>query len=880
MGSIKPSLRELIFVVLLLPTPMLGQTLLFSDGMSTGAGWQYSHFGGIGKPLPTDISQADFGFDYSAFGIPEAPNSSAGDANTQGLRLAVNTPGLWGGDQVAAVYEDASFQNQYTVEVDAWLNWSSGGSSVGTTEHLGVLAGFQVDDAQNSFAPGQNGGGVIYSSDGDASCGGGVCDFMLVKDGAALDLASGQYDESNFGGGNQRGYDNTDANGNLDLPALFPSFSISSATSGLNGTGTQPAGALGFQWVTIRLEVDELAVGANNNGNPGTVTVTLESHQSGNSLVLGTIDNSIEDDPFDGENTEERPAGLNGGIGFMLTDFFNSGPASPNRAFAIFDNVRVYDGVGLSTVPEPSAGWTWLAFFACLSCAYRRRLRTRGTRCNNSLIVLAAGLSVLWCLPTQRAHAVLNLTANFDSGSLQSWSGDLNQIQLVGRENHPTTSGWRWMYFEASGVNQAQPDFFISQAFAGGNGALNSHRMVYSYDNENWEFFDNNQRLGSLFSFSNNVPFIEDTVYVAYAQPYSYQRVVTHTESMLATPWAMPTASGDAKGILGQTPIAFDDLGRLVPERDIYGYRITNPATDSPTVPKNKIFLTSGVHSGEVLGNYALEGLLDWLVTDDPRAARLRDTSEFFVYPMLNAAGRFAGTSRATVENPNQDPNGRWHPSQWATHQDIRVAGEAMLADRLSTPGNVVDAFVDFHSTIPSSAGDDFGFIEISEGDANAPFWQELRRLQPNVGQIESTGTSWTTANFADILLNADVDITFETEFGNNRPISYYHDLGENFGIAFYSDFVPQVDGDYNGDGQVDAADFTVWRDTLGSTSDLRADGDRDGVVQLSDYGVWSDNFGNAVVSSNVAVPEPDSFWMLFCFVAVFFFSRRNPVTA
>ncbi|MEQ8848822.1 hypothetical protein, partial [Botrimarina sp.] len=38
-----------------------------------------------------------------------------------------------------------------------------------------------------------------------------------------------------------------------------------------------------------------------------------------------------------------------------------------------------------------------------------------------------------------------------------------------------------------------------------------------------------------------------------------------------------------------------------------------------------------------------------------------------------------------------------------------------------------------------------------------------------------------------------------------------------------------ELPGDYNADGVVDGADYTVWRDTLGSTSDLRADGQPDG---------------------------------------------------
>ncbi|QDT68557.1 hypothetical protein MalM25_14800 [Planctomycetes bacterium MalM25] len=65
--------------------------------------------------------------------------------------------------------------------------------------------------------------------------------------------------------------------------------------------------------------------------------------------------------------------------------------------------------------------------------------------------------------------------------------------------------------------------------------------------------------------------------------------------------------------------------------------------------------------------------------------------------------------------------------------------------------------------------------------------------------------------------------------------------------------------GDYNGDGVVDAIDYTVWRDTLGGTavpSGSGADGNDNGVIDNGDYDVWSDNYG-ATLAAAVAVPEP-----------------------
>lgn len=73
------------------------------------------------------------------------------------------------------------------------------------------------------------------------------------------------------------------------------------------------------------------------------------------------------------------------------------------------------------------------------------------------------------------------------------------------------------------------------------------------------------------------------------------------------------------------------------------------------------------------------------------------------------------------------------------------------------------------------------------------------------------------------------------------------------------------IPGDYNADGTVDAADYSVWRDTLGQTgTSLGADGDRDGAVTQDDYDVWVANYGATAVSQSlslatapVATPNP-----------------------
>ena len=95
--------------------------------------------------------------------------------------------------------------------------------------------------------------------------------------------------------------------------------------------------------------------------------------------------------------------------------------------------------------------------------------------------------------------------------------------------------------------------------------------------------------------------------------------------------------------------------------------------------------------------------------------------------------------------------------------------------------------------------------------------------------------------------------------------------------------------GDYNGDGEVDAADYVVWRDMLGQhvPNGTGADGNSDGEVTEADYNLWMEHFGETMggesalaMSSFAAVPEPASLLLaasgLFAIVA----SLRRAKTA
>ena len=89
-------------------------------------------------------------------------------------------------------------------------------------------------------------------------------------------------------------------------------------------------------------------------------------------------------------------------------------------------------------------------------------------------------------------------------------------------------------------------------------------------------------------------------------------------------------------------------------------------------------------------------------------------------------------------------------------------------------------------------------------------------------------------------------------------------DTGDyNLLVYTFPDIEFPLTGDYNDDGRVDAADYTVWRDAEGSLVELpnRAPGIT-GPVSADDYGVWVDNFGEFSLDAPepgpaTGVPEP-----------------------
>ena len=100
-----------------------------------------------------------------------------------------------------------------------------------------------------------------------------------------------------------------------------------------------------------------------------------------------------------------------------------------------------------------------------------------------------------------------------------------------------------------------------------------------------------------------------------------------------------------------------------------------------------------------------------------------------------------------------------------------------------------------------------------------------------------------------------------------------------SLGLAVIPVFV--LHGDYNQDDVVDAEDYTVWRDALGSSVTLPNDS-TPGAVTQADYVVWKNNFGQSgnmnLLAATASVPEPTSMVLLLALFASCGIATRSTV--
>ncbi len=153
--------------------------------------------------------------------------------------------------------------------------------------------------------------------------------------------------------------------------------------------------------------------------------------------------------------------------------------------------------------------------------------------------------------------------------------------------------------------------------------------------------------------------------------------------------------------------------------------------------------------------------------------------------------------------------------------------------------------------------------------------WREevLYRAADNTSLYLFTTTIPATSRLTTLMHDSQyrVSVAWQNNYYNQPPHTSFY-LGEGMETPAQPSiyFAGDLPGDYNADGAVNAADYTVWRDHLGDSTVLPND-TTPGTVTEADYGVWKRDFGAAapvaaasttsgeVASGSLAVGVPDS---------------------
>ncbi|XP_074660081.1 uncharacterized protein LOC141912655 [Tubulanus polymorphus] len=166
-------------------------------------------------------------------------------------------------------------------------------------------------------------------------------------------------------------------------------------------------------------------------------------------------------------------------------------------------------------------------------------------------------------------------------------------------------------------------------------------------------------------SWTMQLPYDSDTVYIAHCFPYTYTDLQDYILDIMNDPVKSK--------ICKQRVLCRSLAGNLV-----YVLTITSPSKNiEDGKHKKAIVLTARVHPGETQASWMMKGFLDYLTGNSADAKVLRDTFIFKIVPMLNPDGVIVGNYRCSLSGRDLNRNYKTvlkesFPSVWHTKNMIR----------------------------------------------------------------------------------------------------------------------------------------------------------------------------------------------------------------
>jgi hypothetical protein len=359
------------------------------------------------------------------------------------------------------------------------------------------------------------------------------------------------------------------------------------------------------------------------------------------------------------------------------------------------------------------------------------------------------------------------------------------------------------------------------------------HLLAYSYDRKIWYRISGNI---SGDSKEYAYTFTGKTVYFSHAYPYTYANLTALTDSLNGNP------------NVRISDISVSELGRPVKLFRITDYGI-------PDSSKQLIWILGRNHAMEHHSSYVVEGLINYLVSADNKAGRLRSQCIIYIVPMMDVdMSALGGTGKD--QNP-VDFNRDWDsPSYWNAVKDVKnkivqTAGQ-----------NRLRVFIDSHNPFPS-ASDTLSrlyfYSMYSSGSKSVNLNQFRAYLlenggyywgrQPMYATSGQTSSKWTDSMFNYIDFSASLETGWVNRTdGNQWTVYFYRKNGEIIGKGL-SDYIYQTTA-VNENTIPVIFNFSVYPNPFNSITNFEFSLSKSSETQLDIYdikgsGLLSINFGN-----------------------------------
>jgi zinc carboxypeptidase len=283
-------------------------------------------------------------------------------------------------------------------------------------------------------------------------------------------------------------------------------------------------------------------------------------------------------------------------------------------------------------------------------------------------------------LPAEEGRTLQILT-DFPGGSarVQGIDQETRTVRLVPTP-HPDR-GWAcWWYFKLQGV---RPGETITLE-VGTDSFAKPDQAMFSLDNHVWVHTAPGRREKDRIIYHHRVDATD--AWFAWGPPY----VLEHARALVER---AAKVTPDA--------IAFE-LCKSREGRPVPALRFSPPGVTNPgAAARAGIWIQARQHAWESGSSWVGQGLVEWLLSEDPRAAELRKKAEICFVPIMDVdnVARGAGGKNQKPQDHNRD----WSESpHWP---EVRAAMQHIAA--LNAAGRF-DLFIDLHNPAPNDRVPEF----------------------------------------------------------------------------------------------------------------------------------------------------------------------------